>query len=74
MDGSHSVLRITGRRGSRVADQSAKSSDVRPENLGKAVAELEIRMFTHAQSLEFEEAARVRDQINALKERVLKAG
>ena len=74
MDGAHSELRKTGRRGARVADQSGEYADVSPENLGKAVAELEDRMFKHAQSLEFEEAASVRDQINSLKERVLKAG
>ena len=30
-------------------------------------------MFRHAELLEFEEAARVRDQISKLKDRVLKA-
>ncbi len=41
------------------------------ENLGKAVAELEKKMFTHAELLEFEEAAGVRDQISKLKDSVL---
>ena len=36
------------------------------------IDELEKRMFQHAELLEFEEAARVRDQISDLKERVLK--
>ena len=46
-------------------------ADVSPENLGKAIAELEKQMFNHAELLEFEEAARVRDQITKLKEQVL---
>ena len=74
MDGAHGEFRKTGRRGSKVADQAGEYADVTPETLGKAVAELEDRMFKHAESLEFEEAARVRDQIHQLKERVLKAG
>jgi excinuclease ABC subunit B len=36
------------------------------------VRELEQKMFRHAELLEFEEAARVRDEISQLKERVLK--
>jgi excinuclease ABC subunit B len=74
MDGAHGELRKTGRRGAKVADQAGEYAHVTPETLGKAVAELEDRMFKHAESLEFEEAARVRDQIHQLKERVLKAG
>ena len=50
----------------------AEYADVTPETLGKAIDELEKRMFRHAELLEFEEAARVRDQISKLKEQVLK--
>ena len=35
--------------------------------------ELEKKMFAHAEHLEFEEAAQVRDEISRLKEHVLKA-
>jgi excinuclease ABC subunit B len=42
------------------------------ETLGHAIAELEKQMFNHAELLEFEEAARIRDEIGKLKERVLK--
>lgn len=61
-----------GRRYSRVAEVGGEYDGVTPENLGKAVAELENKMFKHAELLEFEEAAEVRDQIHQLKERVLK--
>ena len=53
---------------------AAGYEDVTPANLGRAIAELEKQMFTHAEHLEFEEAAQVRDQISQLKERVLLAG
>jgi excinuclease ABC subunit B len=55
-----------------VAEEEARYADVTPNNLAQAIAELEKRMFNHAQLLEFEEAARVRDEIHNLKERVLK--
>jgi len=72
MEGAYDDGRRRGRRARRVAEAEAPYAEVRPENLGQAVAELEKQMFRHAELLEFEEAARVRDQITALKERVLK--
>lgn len=69
MEGAYDDSR---RRGHRVAEIEARYADVTPENLGKAIAELEDRMFNHAELLEFEEAARVRDEIGKLKEQVLK--
>jgi excinuclease ABC subunit B len=42
-----------------------------PAELGKSIAALEKQMFKHAQNLEFEEAAQVRDQIHQLKEKAL---
>jgi excinuclease ABC subunit B len=72
MEGAYEDGRRRGRKAKRVAEAEAPYADVRPENLGQAIAELEKQMFQHAEQLEFEEAARVRDQINELKERVLK--
>ncbi len=62
------------RKGSlrRVAESGGRYDYVEPAQLGKAVRELEQKMFRHAELLEFEEAARVRDEISQLKERVLK--
>ena len=73
MEGAYADARKTGRR-ARVAEQAGPYDDVTPETLGTAVAELEKMMFKHAEQLEFEEAARVRDTIRKLKERVLKNG
>ena len=72
MEGAHDDHTTRGRRAARVAEAEARYADVTPENLGRAIAELEKQMFTHAELLEFEEAAQVRDEISQLKDRVLK--
>ena len=59
-------------RGRRVAEGSGEYEYVGPGQLAKAVADLEQKMFHHAELLEFEHAARVRDEITRLKERVLR--
>jgi excinuclease ABC subunit B len=73
MEGAYDDPQRRGRRGAKVAEAVAGYEDVTAENLGSAIAELEEEMFKHAELLEFEEAARVRDQIGKLKEQVLKA-
>jgi excinuclease ABC subunit B len=55
-----------------VAEGAGQYQYLGPAQLAKAVRELEQKMFRHAELLEFEEAARVRDEISQLKERVLK--
>jgi len=71
MQGAYDDTSRRGRRYARVAEASGEYGDVTLENLGKAVEELEKKMFKHAELLEFEEAAGVRDQIRKLKDRVL---
>ncbi len=39
-----------------------------PEELGKKLKKLEAQMFTHAQNLEFEQAAKIRDEIQKIKQ------
>ena len=39
-----------------------------PEKLSKTIEELEIRMFEAAKNLEFEEAAKLRDEVKLIKE------
>jgi excinuclease ABC subunit B len=72
MEGAHAEPDRGSRRRDRVAESASRYGDVAPEDLGKAIAELEKQMFRHAELLEFEEAARVRDEIGKLKARVLK--
>ena len=68
--------------GARSAPGSAKGSRKKtatapvavpdnPKALGKLLAQLEAKMLKHAQNLEFEEAALVRDQLQSLKEQKL---
>ncbi|MEE8495378.1 MAG: excinuclease ABC subunit UvrB [Xanthomonadales bacterium] len=71
MQGAYDNTSRRGRRYARVAEAGGEYEDVTTENLGKAIAEMEKKMFKHAELLEFEEAARVRDQIHQLKDRVL---
>src|SRR5690606_11248627 len=60
------------RNARRVADSAAESMGaVAPEQLGAALKKLEQQMFKHARDLEFEEAARIRDEIQKLKARTL---
>jgi excinuclease ABC subunit B len=73
MEGAHEEPGRRGRRMAKVAEEEARYASVTPDNLGRAVAELEKQMFKHAEHLEFEDAARVRDEISRLKEHVLKA-
>ncbi len=73
MQGAYDEGKVRGRLVGRVAEDEALYADVTPANLGQAVARLEKKMFSHAEHLEFEEAAAVRDDIHKLKEHVLKA-
>ncbi|MBI1194709.1 MAG: excinuclease ABC subunit UvrB [Gammaproteobacteria bacterium] len=54
-----------------VAEQADSYTALSPEALAKKLAELEEAMYRHARDLEFEEAARIRDQIHALNENAL---
>jgi excinuclease ABC subunit B len=56
----------------KVAEEAAQYQHMQPAELGKTIAELEKQMIQHAQMLEFEEAAEIRDRIKQLKDRVLK--
>ena len=50
------------------------ASSLPPEALGKLLKKLEKDMYRHAQGLEFEQAAKLRDRINALKRSALRPG
>ncbi len=49
------------------------AEDMRPAEVHREIARLEEQMYRHAKNLEFEEAARVRDRLVALKERLFVA-
>ena len=50
-----------------VAEPRVDYATLSPEQLGARLKKLEDQMFKHAQNLEFEEAARVRDEIRKIK-------
>lgn len=54
-------------RGKKVAEPSAEYHHLNAAELKKKVRELEEKMFEHAGNLEFEEAARLRDELEKLK-------
>ncbi|MBT5330243.1 MAG: excinuclease ABC subunit UvrB [Porticoccaceae bacterium] len=43
-----------------------------PKQIAELISEMENRMFDHAQNLEFEQAAQLRDEVGALREKLVK--
>lgn len=56
----------------QVAENAAEYTRLSPQQLAKRLQQLEQQMYKHAQNLEFEEAARLRDEIQKIKARVFK--
>jgi excinuclease ABC subunit B len=71
MDGAHSLTPAERDQQQKVAETTAQYRRMPPAELGQSLAELEKQMIHHAEMLEFEEAAEIRDQIKRLKEHVL---
>jgi len=57
----------------RAAQQIDALAEMSEKDLAREIKRLEKQMFEHARNLEFEQAARVRDQLGRLKDRVLGA-
>ncbi len=55
-------------KGGRVAEEATDYRTMDPAQIAKRLQALEQQMYQHARDLEFEDAARVRDQIRQLKE------
>jgi len=59
-------------RSSRAAaEQGAEYAALNPQQAAGVLKKLEAQMYKHAQNLEFEDAARLRDQIHQLREKAL---
>ncbi len=56
---------LVGIRAAKVAD-TAEYTALSPKQLGKKLKQLEEAMYRHARNLEFEQAAKIRDEIKAL--------
>ena len=78
MEGARSEApgRGRGRRGEKksgaVADRGADYSALNADQAAAMIKKLEAQMYKHAENLEFEEAARIRDQIHQLREKALR--
>ena len=72
MDDAHAVTPADRERDLKVAETAARYQQMSPAELGKTIAGMEKQMIRHAELLEFEEAAQIRDQIRQLREQVLR--
>jgi excinuclease ABC subunit B len=66
MEGAHSTRSRT-----QVAEKEVSYIAISPEQLAKQLKVLEKQMHEHAKNMEFEQAAKVRDKLLALKEQLL---
>jgi len=62
-----------GARGKVVAEGAGEYANLTATQAAAAIRKLESQMYKHAQNLEFEEAARLRDQIHKLREQVMQS-
>ncbi|HET6804441.1 MAG TPA: helicase-related protein, partial [Frateuria sp.] len=62
-----------GARGKAVAEGAGEYANLTATQAAAAIRKLEGQMYKHAQNLEFEEAARLRDQIHKLREQVMQS-
>jgi excinuclease ABC subunit B len=73
MEGAYPGAQVNPKRYAKVAEEEAEYAELTPKQMAKKLKQLEDQMYRHAQDLEFEEAARIRDQIKSLQERGLVA-
>jgi len=66
MEGVYSTARISPKAYAKVAEEVEHYGHLSQAELTKKVGQLEQQMYGHAQNLEFEEAARIRDEIQRL--------
>lgn len=72
MEGAHAGDTMAEpRRFAKVAEQEAEYARRSPKDTAREIQRLEDRMYTCARNLEFEEAARLRDEIERLREGLL---
>ena len=77
MEGARSAVPTRGRgakgaKAAAVAEQGADYKALSPDQASAMIKKLEAQMYKHAENLEFEDAARLRDQIHQLREKALR--
>jgi excinuclease ABC subunit B len=73
MEGAYPGAQMNAKRYAKVAEEELEYAELTPKQMAKRLRQLEDQMYRHAQDLEFEEAAKIRDQIKSLQERGLVA-
>jgi len=68
MERSPRGMRRLNRTAKELAETKARYGDLGPRELGKTLKRLEKEMYEHARNLEFEQAARLRDEIHLLRQ------
>ena len=71
MEGAYASGAAGVKHFAEVAEEVAEYASMSPDKLAKEVKKLEKQMHRHAQDLEFEEAAKLRDRIRVIQERNL---
>lgn len=71
MEGAYPGAQMNAKGYAKVADEEAEYAQLTPKQMAKRVQQLEEQMYRHAQDLEFEEAAKIRDQIKNLQQKGL---
>ena len=66
MEGAHSSAAGSPRQYARVAEDIMEYAAMPAEKLNRTIRQLEKRMYKHAENLEFEEAAKLRDEIERI--------
>ncbi len=66
MEGAYGPAAPSAQKFAKVAEETLTYATLTPDELQRKIRQLEQQMFEHAQNLEFEEAARLRDQIRQL--------
>ncbi len=71
MEGAYAANSVRGKMYAKVAEKGAEYLALSPAALQEKIAELEKKMYEYAHQLEFEEAAKTRDLIAELQNRLL---
>lgn len=71
MEAAYPGAPLSAKNYAKVAEDAAEYGDLGSDKLNHKIKELEKKMFKHAQELEFEQAAKTRDQIRKLEERAM---
>jgi len=71
MEGARDSQAPTSVKLIKVAEKTAQYEKLSPKEIGKKIKALEKQMFEHAKNLEFEEAAKIRDEIHTLQDSIM---